>query len=164
MKQYNNVWGVALILIGLFVAFFGNHMLNATIYIFVTLAVFCIGCMLFYNMFLQNSNKNWIQWTIVIGIFVGANMAGAALVKYRKWGITVLAAWGGIMLGLLITTTFVVGSNATYWAIVMGCCFGAAFLVLIAEKKIVMLLTSFAGAYAIVRGISLYAGGYPNET
>lgn len=91
-------------------------------------------------------------------------MVGAALVKFRKWGIACLAAWGGIMLGLLITSTFVVGTNASYWAIVMGSCFGSAFLVLIAEKKIVMLITSFTGSYAFIRGISLYAGGFPNET
>lgn len=52
MKQYDAVWGVTLIFLGLFVAFFGNHMLNATIYIFVTLAVFFVGSMVFYNMFL----------------------------------------------------------------------------------------------------------------
>lgn len=32
------------------------------------------------------------------------------------------------------------------------------------EKSVIILLTAFIGSYAFVRGISLYAGGFPSET
>jgi len=32
------------------------------------------------------------------------------------------------------------------------------------EKTVIILLTAFLGSYAFVRGISLYAGGFPSET
>ena len=32
------------------------------------------------------------------------------------------------------------------------------------EKFVVILITSFLGSYAFIRGISMYAGNFPDET
>ena len=85
------------------------------------------------------------------------------MVKFRKWGIAILAGWGGIMVGFLITSTFVITKPPAYWATIVGC--GAAFAILafFIETGVIMFVTSFAGSYFLIRGISLYAGGFPNE-
>jgi hypothetical protein len=164
MKKYNGLWGVMLIVLGLFLAFFGNKFVNAVIYIMATLAAFFAGSMLFFQLFMKNVEKQWIQWVIIGLIFVGANLIGMVLVKTRKYGIAVLAGFGGAMLGLIITTTFVVGSATAWYGIVIGTAAVMACLAFYIEAQIIMLVTSFAGSYFVIRGISLYAGGFPSET
>jgi hypothetical protein len=164
MKKYNGLWGVMLIVLGLFLAFFGNKFVNAVIYIMATLAAFFAGSMLFFQLFMKNVEKQWIQWVIIGLIFVGANLIGMVLVKTRKYGIAVLAGFGGAMLGLIITTTFVVGSSTAWYGIVIGTAAVMACLAFYIEAQIIMLVTSFAGSYFVIRGISLYAGGFPSET
>ena len=68
------------------------------------------------------------------------------------------------MVGLIITTTFVVGSKAAYWSIIIGCGAAMAITAFFIEKKVIMFVTSFSGSYFLIRGISLYAGGFPNES
>ena len=67
------------------------------------------------------------------------------------------------MVGFVITSTFVIGSGAWYWCIIVGCAILLGITAFYTEKKVIMFVTSFVGAYAIIRGISLYAGGFPNE-
>ena len=46
---------------------------------------------------------------------------GGLLVKNRKFGIGILAAWGGVMIGLLITTMFVMKNAYMYYGIIASC-------------------------------------------
>jgi len=88
---------------------------------------------------------------------------GWLLVKFRKWGISILAGWGGVMVGFLITSTFIITKEAAYWAVIIGCAAAFALTAFFVETAVIMFVTSFAGSYFLIRGISLYAGGFPNE-
>merc|ERR1711907_422791 len=46
---------------------------------------------------------------------------------------------------------------------VVGLAFVCAIVAAVVEKHVIILITSFVGSYCFVRGISLYAGGFPNE-
>jgi uncharacterized membrane protein YiaA len=118
----------------------------------------------FYGLAKNNSQtKTWVLWTIfgaclLVGAFIGYQLA-----KLKKVGISILAGWGGVTLGFILTTTFVIGNTYLYWGIIGGCalvCFYAAFLI---ERQVIMVATAFVGSYLFVRGISLYAGGFPAE-
>lgn len=77
-----------------------------------------------------------------------------------------MGSFGGVVLGLLITT--VVGpavSNAVlYYCIIIGCALIAFVITLKIETGVIIVSTSFIGSFMIIRGISMYAGGFPNET
>jgi len=45
----------------------------------------------------------------------------------------------------------------------IGCAIIAAVLSFFIYEHVLINMTSFGGAYMLVRGISLYAGGFPNE-
>jgi hypothetical protein len=49
------------------------------------------------------------------------------------------------------------------YGIIIGCAVVLGYFAFQVEKIVVIIVTGFVGAYMIVRGISLYAGGYPNE-
>jgi hypothetical protein len=52
--------------------------------------------------------------------------------KFRKIGVSIFAAWGGVMIGFIINTTFVVPNVYVYYAVLGGC----ALLLFITAWKI----------------------------
>ena len=96
-------------------------------------------------------------------IFVFSSIFGYVCVKFRKWGLSLLAAWGGVMLGFAITTAFFISSELAQWGIWIGMGIVTFLITLYSEKRAIIVLTSFIGSYSLIRGISLYAGGFPSE-
>ncbi len=96
----------------------------------------------------------------IVGIIVGIFLA-----KVSRAGVAVLAGWGGLCLGLILYSAFLykTESEAVFWVTIIG--FAAIFAALsfFIFDHILIGSTSLIGAYALIRGISLYAGGYPNE-
>ena len=84
--------------------------------------------------------------------------------KLRKYGVAILAAWGGVMLGFVVTAAFLITNVYAYYGVLGAFAIGMFWLSLRVEKPIVIGITSFMGSYLLVRGVSLYAGGFPNET
>jgi len=84
--------------------------------------------------------------------------------KFRKLGVAIFSAWGGVMIGFIVTTTFVVPNVYAYYGILGACGVALFFLAWKIEETVVILLTAFIGSYSLVRGVSLYAGGFPSET
>jgi hypothetical protein len=153
-----------LIVAGFFLSFFGNKFVNAVIFMVSSFALIILGSLLFINLALEKVEEEWVVWAAFVVIVLVSFGAGFLLVKFRKYGIGLFAAWGGVLLGFVVTTTFTVGNTYAYYAIIIG---GAIAMFLIAvkvEKTAIILITAFVGAYAFVRGISTYAGGFPNET
>jgi hypothetical protein len=59
LNQYYYLWGGVLIIIGIFLAFFGNKFVNVVIFIVAMIAVFVIGNMIFFELFLSKVGKVW---------------------------------------------------------------------------------------------------------
>ena len=97
--------------------------------------------------------------------FVILGMAvGGLLVSKRKYGIGILGAWGGVMIGFLITTMFVMKNVYIYYIIIVSSAIILSVIAMAVEKIVIILITSFIGSYAFIRGISMYAGNFPDET
>ena len=60
MNEYYYFWGVALLVLGLFLAFFGNKFVNMVIYIMATIAFFLVVSNLFFNLFMEKVHKQWV--------------------------------------------------------------------------------------------------------
>lgn len=151
-------------------AFCGNKFLTIVIGIVSAIATIVMGVYLtswFVDSVWDKQNiANYVVWIILgvwclIGIIVGVLIA-----RKRKWGVALIGAFGGVMLGLLLTTIFgpSLKSAVAYYAIIIGCGIVAFIITFFVEKFVLIVVTSFIGSYAIVRGISMYAGGFPNET
>ena len=101
-----------------------------------------------------------LSCSIAIGIVVGVLM-----MKLQRVGAAVLAGWGGFMIGLLINETFLykTASELWFWGLGLGCAIVAGLLTFVIYNHVIILTTSFMGAYLFWRGISMYAGAFPNE-
>ncbi len=95
-----------------------------------------------------------------------AVFAGWFINKIRRIGFTLLGATGGFFGGFLFySLVFIKWLENTY--VLFTICFLSAlaggYLVWKFGKHIVVYVTAFLGAYAFVRGISIWAGHFPNE-
>ena len=145
-------------------SFFGNKFVNVVIFLVASFALIIVGSGLFINLALDTVDKEWVVWAAFVVIALVSFGVGLLLVKFRKYGIGLFAGWGGVMLGFVVTTTFAVKNQYAFYAIIIAAAIGMFFIAVKVEKTAVILLTAFIGAYAFVRGISLYAGGFPSET
>jgi len=164
MYEYRYLWGAAMIAGGLFLAFLGNKLLNAVIFLVTATVFIFIAGSLFFQIFLNQITEEWIMWASLIAIVAAGCLLGFILKKYRKYGVGLVAGWGGILLGFVLTSAFFISSEALYWVIIIGCGIGAAVITIWVEKFVVITMTSFIGSYAAIRGVSFYFGGFPSET
>lgn len=56
MSQYYYLWGAGLILLGLFLAFWGNKFVNIVLFLVGAFATFIVLGALFFNVFLKKVN------------------------------------------------------------------------------------------------------------
>jgi hypothetical protein len=166
ISKYSYLLGAVLIVMGLFLGFFGNKFVNFVIGLVGFLASSVL--MLFASSWvLEKSNqtpKDWVIWTLLaVCLLLGAGI-GYLLVKSRKAGVAIMAAWGGATLGFILTTAIVIENVYAYWGIIIGCALVCAFLAFKTEKLVIMFATAHIGSYLAIRGISMYAGGFPNES
>lgn len=162
--KYYYLFGAFLIVAGFFLAFFGNKFVNIVIFLVASSAVAITLSSLFINLALSKVDKEWVVWTAFVIIVLVSLGVGALLVKFRKYGVAIFAGWGGVLLGFVVTTSFGVSNVYAYYAIIVAGAIGMFFIAVKIEKTVIIMLTAFIGAYAFVRGISLYAGGFPSET
>jgi hypothetical protein len=164
INKYYYLWGAALIVMGIILAFFGNRFVNLVIFLTFFFACFCILGSVFFYMFMDKIEKDWAKWAAIAGIVAVSGGLGTLVLRLRKWGIALVAGWGGVLLGFIITSTFVISEEWLYWIILVACAVVAFFFALKTQNTVMVIVTSFVGSYAMVRGVSLYVGGFPSET
>jgi hypothetical protein len=153
--------------IGIVVAVFGKPLFKPTICIVGSL-VFNIALSLFiFSIFFTRNTPAWAGWlvyglTLAVGLLIGLILA-----KLTKLGVAVLAGWGGFCLGMILYSSFLYkldgDKNILFWCFNIGLALIAGILSIFLFNHAVIFATAIVGAYAFIRGISLYAGGYPDE-
>jgi hypothetical protein len=96
----------------------------------------------------------------VIGVIVGVLLA-----KCVKVGAAILAGWGGFALGLILNEAVMwhLEYSWVFWTTNVVCMVVCAALTFKVFDHAMIFTTSALGAYAMVRGVSCYAGHYYNE-
>ena len=98
-----------MIVVGLFLAFLGNKFVNVVIFMVTSFALLILGSWIFINFALEKVNDDTIMWVVFVVIVLVSMGGGLLLVKFRKYGIGLFAAWGGALLGFVVTNTFFEG-------------------------------------------------------
>ena len=165
LDDYSYIWGVLFIVSGVFLAFFGRKLFKAAIFmVSAILTVFAI-LLLFYTTFLKDTTETWVGWTVLACSILIGLVVGFFMMKLERLGAAILAGWGGFLLGFLLNemVLYKVESQVLFWCVNVACAATAAILSFFLYEHVLIMTTSFAGSYMLVRGISFYAGGFPNE-
>lgn len=165
MKEYNYIFAPVLILIGLFLALFGERFETPTL-IIVTGALLCylvtVIILNFIPSLIKTERNLWITLSVtaaaggIIGIFLKK--------KIIIFGVLV-GAFGGYTSAEFVYQ-FIAGfvnniSPAIVYYVVMGICvLVGGFLGYWAVRGAIIVCTSIIGGYCVMRGITLIAGNY----
>jgi hypothetical protein len=170
MEDNKLVLGMTLVGLGAVLAFAGYYFLNFVIFV---CAFATITLMLSYTTLVltdgayggEGNQPDWLLWTTFgVSLLVGGLLAWCITKpSCRKFGIGVLAGCGGVALGIVINQATGINSTVIQYAIIAVCAIGTCILVSFMERLLIIAITSFLGSYMLVRGVSLFAGGYPSE-
>lgn len=167
--------GLLLIIFGIITTFFGGKFFKyvlATVsggltFLIVLLLASVVGALKALE---KNRDATPGQISLTVMSFVVALAAGLFvgwfIKKLRRIGITVLCAAAGFFLGfLLYSLVFIqwLEHQAVLIVLVILLTALGAYLGWRFDKLIIVYVTAFLGAYALVRGISIFAGKFPNE-
>lgn len=108
LMKYKDFWGGALILLGIFFAFFGNGLVTVLFFLASAFATFGASVWLVFWILdrVDTVPSDVVEWVIVgCCILLGVGV-GFFFYKHRPLGLALLSACGGVALGFLLNVTF----------------------------------------------------------
>lgn len=154
-----------MIVLGIFLAFFGNSLIPIAVFLVATFMTAALILIVLYSFMLGPTIKTWLTWMIVsLSLLVGL-IVGILLARTRKLYAVVVAACAGFMTGVLLNEAvlYLAKSKILFWSANVGLTVLCALLALVWFNSAILLSTSLVGSYLTARGVSLFAGGFPNE-
>jgi len=164
IDTYKWIFGVSMIAGGIFFGFIGLGLFKVALFIVMTIAVAGLLLFICYATFLSSNTEAWVGWTM-LGVSVALGLvAGFLSVKLEKFAAAILAGWGGFLLGVMVSETVLWLAGAAWLMWVINIAFALVFAILgyIFVDHAIVFATSFIGAYMMMKGIGIMAGGFPN--
>lgn len=165
IEQYKSLLGVLVIIIGLFMLTFGNKFLKVTFVITLIIAS-CSLALYFYYYLPINKSRDFTLWIILgVGLIFGI-VLGYFLIKIEAIIYFCIGGYLGFLLGnLLYAAIFIhINSNVVLPITLVICILICGYISYKLSKHIIIVTSSIIGAYAVIRGASLYIGHFPNES
>jgi hypothetical protein len=165
VEENSWIFCIAFMVIGAFYTVFGLKLLRPTLFIIGTLSTMAVILFLFYVLILPNNVKDWAGWVILACSAILGLIVGFFAAKLVRIGAFVLGAWAGAGVGLLLSNMafYKIDSVAVLWVMIVLLGLIVGCLSFVFFNPIVIFSTSIIGGYMLMRGLSLVAGGYPNE-
>jgi hypothetical protein len=174
----SNPWLVAVILIaaGIATCFFGGQLIDWVYigvpalfaFLFVTVLLSSFGTFSVLEEDNPTTGKGVIQ--AIVGFVISAVAAIAAgylANKLQNIASGILGGIAGFFLGFLLYSLvfamFIKSSPILLWVILIASSAAGAYLMSVKKDEMEAHATAFIGAYLIIRGLSFFLGGYPNE-
>jgi hypothetical protein len=156
--------GVILIAVGIVMAFFGSKFVFMVFGFIVGLLSSGASFLLFYNLLMKDdSPQGMVVGSIIASVLIGVVVSYLTYKFSKAWAVALIAAFGGFVLAALIIGLAGITNPVVEIALVV---IGAAAGLLVGKKFnsfVRAVGTSLIGSFMIVRGIGMYAGGYPSE-
>lgn len=147
--------------------FSGKYFFKSAICVVGTIAITMLLSLFLFSVFFSRDSSHILAWVVFIICLAIGVCAGIVLAALTRLGVGVLAAWGGFCLGLILYNAFLYkvdnDSKVAFWSTTISLAVVAAILTLAVFNMAIIVSTSIVGSYSLMRGISMYAGGFPDE-
>ena len=167
INDFDYIFAIIIIAFGFFNCILGQKLAKYTSFLLTLFAV--VVFVLFGSQFILPSGCDyWIIWVmLIIGIILGCT-AGYFVFKYHEKFLSFLVGGlGGFLLGEFFYNLFgnLINGNPTLIQIlfILICIIICIILAYFLRDYIIIFATSFIGAYAFIRGLSLFLGYFPSE-
>jgi len=167
-EKYNQPIAVVLIVLGIFLMLFGGRYYRATMFLCAELGVSSVLMVLLFAALLPAGAPEWAVWlALLMSLGLGFGF-GLAAMRWSRVGVLVVGTVVGSFVGLACFNTFfykMSEGNALLglWLTIMICATLVAGLSMLFFDNTIIIGSSLVGSYLLFRGISVFAGGYPNE-
>ena len=165
INQYKILFGILIIIIGIFFTLFGNKFIKITLVILCGIALSIFICMIVFSVFVIDSERDF--WLCLVIPFVVGLIIGVVLLKVVKVAFFVVGACAGYSIGILIfnlVTKYIEWNpDILYWIVIVLSMIVCGILGLLFYRVMLIVFTAILGGYAIIKGFSLFIGGFPNE-
>lgn len=163
------IFGSALILLGLFELFLGQKMSKVTVFIITCACVIILVFIFFFQFIIPSGVSETIVWFVLAVAIIFGLILGFLITKYKEkiFGV-VLGIVLGYIIGQILVNLFLIRISTSYQKLIQyltyfGLMILFAVLSILFFDYIMIFATALIGAYAVIRGISFFAGGFPNE-
>lgn len=167
IMRYKVIFIIILMAFGLFNCLLGKRLSKYTAFL-ICLVVVTVLVLVLSQYILPPGCSEWIIWVMLgVGVALGIT-AGVFLFIYHDKVMAIVAGGvAGLFLGEFLYSFF--GNlipangyaiNIAFVVASIGVMIAIAFFF---KNFIIILATSIIGSYCFIRGISLFAGGFPNE-
>ena len=160
------IFGSILILLGAFFCFVGENFLKVT-QVIAGAALTLILVLYFIFNFTLIIMGTWLFWIVVVLAFALGCLMGYFMSKISWLPGLVFGFLLGFVLGFVVFNIALkfIASNSiiVFWTSMVTCIILGCLLGYYKEEEISIISTSVVGAYGIIRGISIMAGGFPDE-
>jgi len=161
--------GLPLMIIGGYLLGAGGRFPKVTLALFTTLAA-CLSSLfvLFAGVFPANAPAWSVLIVGIVTFCMGAGL-GYGAAKWPRIGIVVMGLSLGSLLGYSVYWLFLESHLASknslmlQWAVVAVTGLTCAIVCIFLFDYAVIITSAIFGAYALIRGVSMYAGGFINE-
>lgn len=160
------VFGIIIIALGIFFCFFGEEFLKISQIIAGGAVVLIVILYLIFN-YTQAQLYSWQFWLIIVLASAVGCLAGYFMSKIQWLPGFIFGGLLGFVLGFFIFNLALryIQSNpaVVFWICISACVVVGCLIGYFYEEFIAILCTGIVGAYGIIRGISIMAGGFPDE-
>ena len=167
INDYVAFFALALIVFGFFNCILGKKFAKITSFL-ITLFSVTIFVLIFSQYILPSGCAQWIIWVMLaLGIILGSTAGYYVFNNHEKFLSLLVGGVAGFFLGEFLFNLFgnAISGNLTVIHILFEviCMIAIIILSYFIKNFIIIFATSFIGAYTLIRGISLFAGGFPSE-
>ena len=159
------IFGIIFLVLGLYNLVLGRKLIRPTIGLIFCLATIVVILFLFYVLLLPNAVAQWVGWLLLVISIILGGIAGFFASKLVRVGVFLIGVGAGACIGLLLNNLVFYRINhvAVLWVLMSVIGLALGVLSFFWYNYIVIICTSILGSYMFIRGISLFAGGFPNE-
>jgi hypothetical protein len=145
---------------------FGLKFIKVTIVISGIISSVTVCIIVYFNIF-QATSTNTVWIVLGVGAVLGLALS-YLLIKTTKAFFMIVGGYMGYTIGIFLYNFLLdfiqADPKVIYWVTIVACIVIFSLLSLWLVKHALVFATSICGAYAIIRGASLYIGHFPNES
>jgi len=169
IKKYHIFFALGALILGLFECFYGRKLFKPTLFIFVTIFVTGFIFLVVYQYIVPAGSSHWVGWVVLSSALATGLGTAACLLCFLNIGLFVVGAFLGLCISFLLQNLFLYKIHAHPAELpfyitfaILGLTFGLLAIWIV--DHIMIVATTLVGAYAAIRGISLFfPGTFPNE-
>jgi hypothetical protein len=159
-NKFYYIFGILMILMGIFLMIFGGRYYKATMFIAGQITVVAILMILMFVSVYPSNSPMWVVWlTLVVSVILGGGI-GYATQRWARIGVLLIGAWiGGLLGGVLYSLVFYLFAEdnplLVLWLTILFTAIVVSILSMVYFDYAVIFGAGIAGAYMFVRVIFL---------